>query len=100
MSQHASLGTAAGARGIYNARHILPLSWHKIRIALAPEFLPAKSSAQLRAQWGLRNQHSLHTVGFSTKRLQDRPPQVILNNQNFGFGVRQQLQMLIRGELV
>ena len=100
MSEHASLGTSAGARRIDDAGHILTLARNKYGIALAAKIFPAERSRKFRPRRRFGDQNSLHFVVLELRRLHDRAPQVVFDHQKFRLAVRQQLQMLGRGQLV
>src|SRR5205823_10165096 len=47
MSEYATLGAAAGAGGIHDASCVFAGAGYKVRVALAAEFFPAISTAEL-----------------------------------------------------
>ena len=57
---------------------------------------PARSAPGRR----LGDQNGLHFVFLELRRLRDRAPQVVFDHQKLCLAVRQQLQMLGRGQLV
>ncbi len=63
------------------------------------KILPAIRPAQIRAQRSLADQHRLHCMLLEIGRLHNRPPQVGLDDQEFRLAVRQELQVLGRGQL-
>ena len=100
VGEDAALGPPARSRGIDDAGDVVLLPHDEVGSAFALEVFPAKRARQLHAQRGLRHQNDLGRDVVEVGRLHDRPPQVVLDDQHLGLGMREQLQMFGRGQLV
>ncbi len=69
-------------------------------IALPVEIFPAIRSGKVGPKRGLRYQNGFRTMVLELGRLHHGAPQVVFDDQKLRLGVRQQLQMLFRGQLV
>ncbi len=100
MCQHTSLRTPARPRRINDARRVLTLACHQLRLTLPLEFFPAISAAQVRTRRRFRHQHNLNREFWELRCLRDGPPQIIFHHQKSRLRMRKQLQMLRRGQFV
>ena len=94
VREDATLGTAAGSRGIDDAGDVVFLAHDEIGSAFALEIFPAKGAGQIHAQRGFGHQNDLGSDLLKVGRLHDRPPQVVLDDEHLGLGMSEQLQML------
>ena len=101
VREHASLGAAAGARGIDDAGRIGALSRAKFRLALAAKLLPSPRAGKIGAGWRFGDEHGFRAIArHGSVRLANRPPQRVFDDQHARLRVRQQGQMFGGGELV
>ncbi len=100
MREYASLGPPARARGIHDRRHILTAARDQYRLAIAAKFLPAFCSGKLSPARRLGDEHHARAYILEAGILHDRPPDMVLGDQKFGFRMSQQLELLGRRELV
>jgi hypothetical protein len=100
VRQHASLGPPARPRRIHDASGVFALPGHELRIALTAKFFPAICAMQIHAGRRLCHQHDLGCQFRKFRRLGNRAPQVVFDNQEPRLGMRQQLQMLRRRQFV
>ena len=100
MSQDTTFGAASGSRGVNDASDIVFLAHNEVRRTLAFEVLPTKGAREIRAQRGFCNEDDFGSDVLKPGICHDRAPEVVFDNQNFGFRVREELQMFGSRELI
>ena len=85
VREHAAFRASARSRRIHDAGHIVPLAHDEIRRAFALEVLPPERACQFRAQRGFGHENELGLNFVKVRRLHDRAPQVVLDDQHFSL---------------
>ena len=100
VRDHAALRTAAGPRGIHDARDVPTLARNKLGFARAAEFFPALRTMEVRIGGGFRDEHGAHATSLERIRRRKLAPDRILRDEHAHAGMLQQLPMFVGRQLV
>ena len=100
LREDTALRAASGPRGIYDAGWIFALAGDENRIPFTPKLLPSKGCFQVGCWRRFRHQHNTELVVLEVRVLGNSTPQVIFDDQEFGFGMREQLKLFAGAQLI
>src|SRR5262245_9330203 len=98
MGEHAPLRPSARTRGIDNARDIFAPARHEDGLAFGFRFLPAMPTGEISTRSSLRDERRERKRTGEVAGLLNGAPQVMFGDEYFRIRVREQFNVLTRGE--